>query len=324
MAFRALITGISGFVGGFLAEHLLDCGDAVLGTSPRGRWMADSPPAVGDRVELVGWDLAGAAEDDGSWRQPIEAFRPQVIYHLAAISIPADCGQTEPTDRARAVNVEGTRRVLELAAALPDRPRLVVISTSHVYAPVSREAPVVDERAPLGPARAYGKTKLAAEQLVARAVRRHAVDAVVVRAFQHTGPRQSARMMLPEWASQFAATADRPVEVHTRDAWIDLSDVRDVVRAYRLLAEKGESGQVYNVGSGRNLRTGDVLEMLRTLADPHSRRLIVETRPGTTQGPVADTRKLVECTGWQAAIPLDETVADTLAYWRGRARGGEA
>ena len=132
-------------------------------------------------------------------------------------------------------------------------------------------------------------------------------------AFQHTGPRQNDRMMLSQWCRQFADGTD-PVEVQTHSATIDVSDVRDVVRAYRRLAEAGGPGEVYNVGSGVPRVSGEVFELLRRLADP--RRAVRETQTGAKHDPVADTRKLCAATGWRPEIPLERTVADTLAWWR--------
>jgi GDP-4-dehydro-6-deoxy-D-mannose reductase len=319
MPHRALITGISGFAGGFLAEHLLECGDEVLGCSPDGAWEQSSPEELRRRVELVAWDLGSPEGLSAAARRQIEEFRPDYIYHLAALSVPEDSGDEEPLPAALEINVGGTRRVMELAASLPSRPRVLFISSSHVYAPVSRESPRLDETAPLGPGRAYGRTKLLAEGEVRRAIDEHGCDAVIARSFQHTGPRQSPRMMLPQWARQFAAGGSQPVEVYTLDAHIDLSDVRDIVRAYRLLMEGGRGAEVYNVGSGVSRRTGDVLELLRSLADPA--RPVVELRPGFKQDPIAQTARILHCTGWRARIPLETTVSDTLAWWRRLSRG---
>jgi GDP-4-dehydro-6-deoxy-D-mannose reductase len=312
-----LITGISGFAGGFLAEHLMACGDAVLGASFDGAWEQNSAPALAGRVELISWDLARPdGLGDESRRQVVE-FQPDCIYHLAALSVPDECGDDRPTPLAVSINVDGTRRVLELAASLPSPPRAVAISSSHVYAPVSATAWRVDEAAPIAPARGYGQTKLAAEEEVRRAVSRQGIDAVVVRPFQHAGPRQNAKMMLSQWARQFAAGGSAPIRVQTLDAFIDLTDVRDVVRAYRLLAEHGRRGEVYNVGSGVRRRSGDVLEMLRRMAD--SSQPVVESNPGVKQDPIADITRLRQTTGWQPNISLETTLADTLAWWRGQA-----
>jgi GDP-4-dehydro-6-deoxy-D-mannose reductase len=319
MPHRALITGVSGFVGGFLAEHLLECGGEVLGCSPDGTWEETGPEELRERVDLVAWDLGSPEGISAPARRWIEGFRPDYIYHLAALSVPEDSGDEEPLPAALAINVGGTRQVMELAAALPSRPRVLLTSSSHVYALVSPRQPKVDETAPLGPRRAYGRTKLLAEQEVRRAIDEHGCDAVIVRSFQHTGPRQSPRMMLPQWARQFAASS-QPVEVHTLDAHLDLSDVRDVVRAYRLLMEQGRRGEVYNVGSGVSRRSGDILEILRKLADPT--RPVVELHPGFKQDPVADTTRIFRRAGWRATLPVETTVSDTLAWWQRLSQGG--
>ena len=268
------------------------------------------------RVELVAWDLGSEQGLSAQARRQIERFEPDWIFHLAAISVPEDCGSDRPTPQAVAVNVEGTRRLVELAGSLGGRPRVLFTSSSHVYAPVDPASPRVDEHAPLGPKRGYGRSKLAAEEEVCRAVQQHGCDAVIARAFQHTGPRQNPRMMLPQWAEQFARRGAGPVAIYTRDARIDLTDVRDVVRAYRLLAEQGGRGEVYNVGSGISRRTGDVLDLLCEMADPD--RPLVETRPGFKQEPIADVGRLVRATGWRAEVPLEKTVSDTLSWWRGQ------
>jgi GDP-4-dehydro-6-deoxy-D-mannose reductase len=319
---RALITGISGFAGGFLAEHLLDAGDAVLGTSPQGAWESTSSEVIRDDVKLVAWDFESSAGLPDKERREIEGFGPKVIYHLAGLSVPGDCGTGQPTHRALTVNVQGTGQVLGLAASLGQDVRVVFVSSSHVYAPVDAGAAQVDEDAPLEPKRGYGRTKLEAEKEVRRFLDRGGSDVVIARSFQHTGPRQNARMMLPQWARQFALGGSAPVEVLNCDSVIDLSDVRDVVRAYRLLAEHGRSGQAYNVGSGTARRSGDVLDILRNLADPG--RPIRQLQPGFKQDPIADITRLVHATGWRAAIRLSQTVADTLAWWRKqvRSKGG--
>jgi GDP-4-dehydro-6-deoxy-D-mannose reductase len=182
---------------------------------------------------------------------------------------------------------------------------------------VAFEHNLVSEDAPLGPRRGYGITKLAAEQLACQAAD-EGLDVLIARAFQHAGPRQGPRMMLSEWISQLAADDDSPVRVRTLDAYIDLTDVRDVVRAYRLLVDLGTSGMIYNVGSGVCRRSGDVLELVRNRLG--RRRTIVETRPGQKQDPIAATGRILRATGWQANIGLEQTVAQTVDFWLCRAR----
>lgn len=308
---RALITGVTGFVGGHLVRHLLSCGDRVLGASNNASWPEDWREFQ-STVPLVAWDLSAGLPD--SVFRAAHEFAPDAIYHLAALSIPADCGADEPTPLAIAVNVEGTRAVLELARRLPSRPRVLFISSGHVYAAPAGGEPVVDENCVVAPTSAYGHTKLAAESLVRAYVADHGVDAVIARAFKHAGPGQSPRLMLGEWASAFARDSDEPISIRCLDSHVDLSDVRDIVRAYRLLVERGRRGETYNVGSGINRRCGDIFFRLREIAAPH--RAFRETMPGWRQEAIADIRKLVADTAWSASIPLDVTLSDTLEYWR--------
>lgn len=315
---RAFITGITGFAGGYLAEHLLACGDEVSGCSRRGEWPNWADDKLRHSIQLSRWDVGDVPGDDV--KNSLAAFAPDCIYHLGALSVPSDCGAAEPTERAVEVNVRGTERLLELAASLPSKPRVVFTSTSHVYRKATKESHIFDEQTPLAPHRGYGKTKQMAEDSVRRAVLERGLDAIVVRAFQHTGPRQEPRLMLPEWVEQIAHTANHTLRVKHLHTWVDLTDVRDVVRAYRLLAERGEAGGVYNVGSGVPRRTGDIVDLLVKIAGASPK--IVELQPGPEKwDPLADTSRLQRATGWRSEITLERTIADTLDYWRQRIDG---
>jgi GDP-4-dehydro-6-deoxy-D-mannose reductase len=307
---RALITGVTGFVGGHLARWLLNQGDEVLGCSNTGAWLPDSPRELAARVPLVTWDVADPRDPPAA----IEHFAPQVIYHLAALGHPAECGQHAPTAAALAVNVGGTRAVVALARRLSSRPRLLLVSSSHVYAPVTADTGPIDESWPVSPRNGYGQTKLLAEQVALEAAVAGS-DIVIARSFQHAGPGQAGPLMLAEWARQFASGED-PIRVQNRDTIIDLTDVRDVVRGYRLLAATGERGGIYNLGSGVPRRSGDVLELLRQAAG--SDRTIIELQPGMRHDPLADCSRLTRLTGWRPAVPIERTVADTYAWWLAR------
>jgi nucleoside-diphosphate-sugar epimerase len=308
---RALITGITGFAGQHLAEHLVDCGDEVVGSTYLDPWSRDVADAVRRNVPLLEWNLTQPMPSAARVR--VERLAIDWIFHLAAISVPGDCGGVEPSPLATAVNVDGTRAVLAAAHTLSPRPRVLVISSSHVYAPVSADHPRVAEDAPLGPTGAYGITKLRCEQICREAVS-CGLDVIVARAFQHAGPRQLARFMLPQWVEQFVRPGHDPIHVVTLDSYNDLSDVRDVVRAYRALLECANTRGIYNVGSGKSVRSGDIFERLVRLTGRTSG--VIEHSPGPRQQPIADISRITADTAWSPRIPLDQTLVDTLAYFQ--------
>lgn len=310
---KAFITGINGFIGSHLAEHLRASGDEVLGSVRDG----DDLRHVPREAKTVGWDLATPTV--AQLRKAVAQFAPDVVYHLAALSIPADCGSDEPSVAARNVNVEGVRRVLELAASLPRRPRTVFASTSRVYAPVDPSRPIVDERAPCDPRSAYGKTKLAAEAICRGAQEDSGQDVVIARLFPQAGPRQDPRLMLAEWARQLAGTAPI-IHVGNLHVTVDILDVRDGVRALRGLAIHGTAGAIYNIGSGSPCTTGELFELLRGAARDH--RLWQERESTPRSDPIADVAALAACTGWTPTVSHAETVADVWNYWHERHRSG--
>jgi GDP-4-dehydro-6-deoxy-D-mannose reductase len=305
---KAVVTGISGFVGKHLAAHLQAAGDEVLGTVLH-RPAAESVPPV------VAWNVADPAPDDV--RRRVAEFAPDVIYHLAAVSIPRDCGDAEPTAEAERTNVGGVGRVLELARSLVRRPRVVFTSSSHVYAEVDLATPLIAETHSLAPRNAYGRTKLAAERLCREAQAAGDLDIVIVRSFTQSGPGMDARLMLAEWAAQFVRGGEAPIEVVSLDVTIDFLDVRDSVRALPLLAERGAAGEAYNVGSGTPRTTGEILRLMREQAGDG--RPVRELRPGRRSDPIADIGKLQAATGWSPQIPVERTIADVLEDWRRRA-----
>jgi GDP-4-dehydro-6-deoxy-D-mannose reductase len=312
---NALVTGITGFVGPHLAAHLAEAGDDVAGVSRRAT-AEIAPPARSNVVPRFAWDLS-AADPDSALVERIDAFAPDVVYHLAAASIPADCGGLgDPTPAAWRTNVEGTRRVLALAAALRRPPRVVLFSSSHVYGAVDESNPPLSEDSPAAPRSAYGRTKLAAEVLGAVAHARRGLDVVVIRSFHMAGAGEDGRLMLPEWATQFARGGDGPVAVRSLDVRLDLLDVRDAVRAFRLVALHGASGGTYNVGSGRGITSGTVFEALARVAGVD--RPVRQLGPGRRFEPIADVSRLVKLGPWSPEVPLEQTAADVLADWRRR------
>ena len=216
----------------------------------------------------------------------------------------------------RAVNVGGTANVLSASSAAVVA-RIVVVGSAEEYGRIDESAVPVSETTPLRPVSPYAQSKVAAEELALAAQGDGAIEVICVRAFNHTGPGQSSNFLVPGLAARIAA-AERDgtddIAVGNLDSVRDYSDVRDVVRAYRLLAERGQAGQVYNVCSGSGVTVADIAGGLMALAR-RPLRLAVDpelVRPVDVPVLVGDSSRLRDTTGWKPQIPLERTLADVL------------
>ncbi len=313
---RILITGITGFVGGHLTEVLrAEGGHTLVGVSRSAEWgpvWADLDGAA----ELHAIDLLDAAALD----RVIGTVKPEWVFHLAGYANPRKSIQ-EP-DQCRRDNVDATRTLYESIARAGSRPRVLFASTGMVYGDPDRSGEPLTEEARLKPATPYAQSKVAAEELCVRFGREVGLDVVRVRLFNQIGPRQSTDYFSARFAKQIveAERGDRAViEVGDLTAYRDLTDVRDMVRAFRLLMDHGVSGEVYNAGRGQTWQIGDVLQSMLRIAGVRAEvksSLPSGYQPETTVT-VADTTKLRATTGWRPGYELDQTLADVMNYWRG-------
>lgn len=298
---RALVTGAAGFVGRHLIEHLTSHGDEVTGV---------------DRAE--GPDLL----DSAGWTALLGDLRPDAVYHLGGWS---DVGASweHPLDAFRA-NAEGTLNVLQACREVA--PRVLVVSSADIYGKVSPDELPLTEASPIRPVSPYAASKVAADELALQAWLGFGIHTVRVRAFNHLGPGQSRHFLVPALAERIARCehdGDEIVRVGNLTPRRDLTDVRDVVRAYRLLIEHGAPGEAYNVCSGRDLAVSDIARRLVSMAE---RPLRLEVDPAL-QRPVdvpvlrGDAAKLTAATGWSPEAPLEVTLADVLDEWRKAVRG---
>lgn len=290
---RALITGARGFVGPHLDRALTEAGDEVTGLDLN-----------------TGPDLSEAE----AWVEVLQANQPDVVYHLAGWS-DVSASWNDPM-RTFQVNALGTLTVLE-AARQAKISRVVLISSADVYGPVPADRQPITEALPPQPRSPYGVSKQAAEALGLQYHRAHGLDVVIVRPFNHLGPGQSPQFAASAFASQIAEAeqAGGGRLLHgDLSARRDLTDVRDVVRAYRLLARQGEPGEVYNVCSGVAVAMSDVLDLLLAQARVPVSRALDPARLRPVELPVlqGSHRKLSEATGWEPEIPLARTLADVL------------
>jgi GDP-4-dehydro-6-deoxy-D-mannose reductase len=292
---KAVVTGARGFVGRHLTGHLAAGGVDVVSLD------------VDDAESLDITDHAGVA-------RRIAAESPDVVYHLAARShVGASWTDGDLLTR---VNVDGTRAMVEACVAARVA-RVLVIGSAEQYGTVEPHEIPVDERTPCRPVSPYGKSKVAAEAVALEAHRLHGLAVVCTRAFNHTGPGQSPAFLVPGLASRIAAAERDEIDEITLgngDPVRDFSDVRDVVRAYALLAARGVAGEVYNVCSGHGVRVGDLAERL---VNRSSRPLRIVTatelvRPVDVPVLIGDPAKLVAATGWQPEHTLDDSLDAVL------------
>jgi GDP-4-dehydro-6-deoxy-D-mannose reductase len=315
---RVLVTGVSGFVGVHLAEHLVDSGDLVVGLSASGRWPEGlSGLAPARQVRLEAFDLADGAES--ALADLIGRKRPEAIYHLAAQANP-QASLSDPRGT-WALNLGGALNLLEAVKASGLKPRVVLVGSGVCYGNSAPEYLPVSESCPLRPNNPYSASKAAADLLGIQHFLSYGTDVVMVRPFNHAGPRQSSTYVLSGLARQVAeveAGLKPRVEVGNLEVVRDFTDVRDVVRGYRLLAERGAPGEVYNLGSGRGTRIADALETLRSLARAAVEVHVDPARVRPVDQPllVADASKLRAATGWEPRFSISRTLADMLDYWR--------
>jgi GDP-4-dehydro-6-deoxy-D-mannose reductase len=302
-----LVTGGAGFVGGHLLEHL-------AGRASLAAWARHAPqPALARLARWRAVDLLDRAQVEAAVRD----LQPAVVYHCAAR--PSAAGSWRDSGALLATNVLGTHHLLEALRRLERPCRVLIPGSALVYA--ASADPIGEDHA-LAPQGPYAFSKLAQEQLGMRAASGDGLDVLLTRSFNHTGPRQSPAFVAPTLARQIArieAGLQPPVlMVGNLDAVRDLTDVRDVVRAYRLLLERGLPGRPYNVASG----TGRPIRALLDALLARSRTVIrVETDPARTRTHdvtrlVGDSSRLRADTGWEPAIPFDRTIDDLLEYWR--------
>lgn len=213
------------------------------------------------------------------------------------------------------INLEGTTRVLEAFRKTSSQARILFISTSHVYGMRARPAPIQEDEL-LGPDTFYAISKAAADQICLLYAKQYGMNIIVARPHNHIGPGQSPQFSIAAFARQVVAIRDGAppaMKVGNLENRRDFTDVRDIVRAYRLLVEKGSVGKAYNIASGHEVKIGDVLTRLCELAGvkPAISRDPAFYRP-LDENPTLNTSRIRNDTGWAPAIPLDQTLKDIL------------
>ena len=294
---KAFITGISGFVGEYLAEYLLRQGLEVAGTRLPTEPISTYLQKDTDIFEL---DLL----DEEHTKSVLEKVKPDYLFHLAAQSSVA-LSWKNPT-LTFDVNVKGTIHLLEAIREMGLNTKVLLVGSSE-QSKVSNP---------------YAISKMTQEMLGKMYGRAYSMEIVMVRAYNHTGPKQKPTFVIPDFSKRIALMEKGKMEpilkVGNLDAVRDFSDVRDIVRAYYELMLKGKSGEVYEVGSGKGYSIKELLNRLLSLAsvaievqqDPE------RMRPSDDPVAVCDNSKIYEDTGWRPEIDIQKTLQDVLEYWR--------
>jgi GDP-4-dehydro-6-deoxy-D-mannose reductase len=315
---KILVTGVTGFAGSFLAEHLLSqpSDQQIFGT-----YLSESGlknvQHLQDSLTLTRVDLT----DFESVKKLIEEVKPDEIYHLAAFPSPAKSFHDPAAFLQN--NINGELYILESLKQLNMKDtKVLVISSSEVYGAVSAEDLPIDELTPLRPVSPYGVSKIAQDYLGLQYFLAYGLHVVRVRPFGHIGPRLS-----PDFAPSIFAKKIAEIEKGTREPVLtvgnldgkrDLTDVRDIVRAYVLLLDKGNKGEVYNLGSGISYKIEDILHKLLE----NSSAVVTITqdpellRPNDIPELRCNNKKITELTGWNPEISIDQSLEDLLQYWR--------
>jgi GDP-4-dehydro-6-deoxy-D-mannose reductase len=311
---RILVTGVTGFAGSALAEALLSHPDVQVAGLSRGTAWPVVGSDLANRVPLHKADF----HDPQSVEVALREVQPQQVYHLAGY---AQVGRSfhEP-DVAWAGNLTVTRVLYDAITRWGGKPRILFVGSGMIYGD-SVES-VQTESTPLRPNSPYGASKAAADVVSYQYTRYPGLDIVRARPFNHIGPRQSAEFAVANFARQIIAIERREqvpiLETGNLSPRRDLTDVRDMVAAYILLMEKGRTGEAYNIASGPLHSMESVLDRLLAISG-----LKVEVRQRSTLvrsteliGVTVNTAKLRNETGWVPQYSLDDTLRDTLAFWR--------
>ena len=318
MACVTLVTGAAGFAGSHLLDLLTDSRSDSNDTRLVG-WYRPGGTAPSTHDSTVTWDAIDLL-DRSSVVGAIARLRPAMVYHCAGA---AHVGQAwEQTEATLAINVRGTHHLLDGLCQAGAEARVLIPGSALVYRPANE---ALTEDHPLVPASPYGVSKLA-QELLADHTPASGVQITIARAFNHFGPRQDPAFSTSDFARQIAsieAGLQPPeISVGNLDARRDLTDVRDTVRAYRAIAERGQPRRAYNVCSGRAVAIREVLDMLVGLARVPIKVRVdpARFRPNDVPLLLGDPSRLRDELGWTATIPLEQTLNDILQYWRREVR----
>lgn len=314
---KVLITGITGFAGSYLAEHLL----LTKKYDVSGTYLLEESlkniKNIKDKLYLVKADLS----QEKSVFNIIKNVSPSVVFHLASLTSPADSfsnpAQTLTNNISLQVNLlEGVRKNNLFNT------KILIVSSADIYGLVRKEDLPIDEQTPLMPTSPYSVSKIAQDFLGLTYFLSYKLKIIRVRPFNHIGPKQSSHFVVSSFAKQIAeiekGKRTPTLYVGNLDAKRDFTNVKDMMNAYILAIEKGKDGEVYNIGSGISYKISDILSKLVLMSSSKIKIEKDETlfRPNDNPDLVCDPNKFTKLTGWKPQISMETTLKDTLDYWR--------
>ena len=304
----ALITGSNGFVGRWLSEYLISYNYAVTGIDLQSE-------AVDKTLSYHQLDISSVNEAASL----ITKLQPDTIFHLAGVTFLPQADKSPRTSLES--NISAVLTLLETIKEYSPSTRLICIGSAKEYSD-SIFSDGISEKVPPQPTNFYGISKYAGELIALQYFRQFGISVFCTRSFNHTGPRQSPRFVCSDWARQVARVslglAEPFITVGDLNATIDFTDVRDVVKAYHLIVEKGQPGEVYNVCSGNGIALSWILNYLCDKAPCSIAVQYVESKlrkHRTNKKMIGNNRKLTRHTGWVPTIPLQQTLDEMYDYW---------
>ncbi|MFA5349836.1 MAG: GDP-mannose 4,6-dehydratase [Candidatus Omnitrophota bacterium] len=314
---KILITGITGFVGSHLAEYILSlpAKHEIYGIC---RWRSpkDNLEKIYNKIKLLDADL----QDLSSLIRVIGGIKPEAVFHLAAQSYVLTSFNSPI--QTLWTNVIGTANLLEAVRILKIDPVIHICSSSEVYGQVNKEDVPIKENCPLRPASPYAVSKVGEDMVAFQYWTSYGIKTIRTRMFTHTGPRRGDVFAMSFFAKQIAGAelglCEPVIRVGNLKSVRTFCDVRDAVRAYWIMIHKCKPGEVYNIGGNKTMTIGEALNALLSFSEMKFKIRVdpALVRPSDVTLQIPCTDKFRKRTGWKPQVPLEQTLADLLNYWR--------
>ena len=308
---KALIIGGAGFVGNYLIKHLKNDLKWDVFVTKMAHEKLNNEDMESFDIDIL---------DKDQIKEVFEKVKPDYIFHLAAQSSVA-LSWKNPSLTID-VNVKGSVNVLDMVRGLDYKPRVLLIGSGEEYGHIKpEESPIVEDNV-VRPGNIYAATKACQNMIGKIYADGYDLDIMMVRAFNHIGPNQAPMFVVADFCKQVAEIerGEKEPIIYTGNlsAKRDFTDVRDVVRAYGLLIQKGKKGETYNIGSGHAIAIQEILNRILEFSKTKIKSEVDPSKIRPVDVPIieADTTKIRACTGWTPDISLDTTLLETLEFWR--------